>query len=88
MLATYQILKVLMIYGTKNLVSHTFFMRYPDANANPAHLAIAKLEEIGKLKAVVTQNIDGLHQAAGSKVVYELHGSVLRNYCMKCGALY
>ena len=57
---------------------------YPDAKPNEAHKALAKLEEMGKLKAVVTQNIDGLHQAAGSKTVYELHGSVLRNYCEKC----
>ena len=55
-----------------------------DANPNPAHLALAKLEARGKLKAVVTQNIDGLHQAAGSKAVFELHGSVHRNYCTKC----
>lgn len=55
---------------------------------NQAHLALAKLEEQGKLKAVVTQNIDGLHQKAGSKKVYELHGSVLRNYCEKCGKFY
>ena len=61
---------------------------YPDAKPNAAHIALAKLEQMGKLKAVVTQNIDGLHQAAGSKVVYELHGSVLRNYCMKCHAFY
>lgn len=61
---------------------------YPNAKPNDCHIALAKLEKIGKLKAVVTQNIDGLHQAAGSKVVYELHGSVLRNYCMKCGAFY
>ncbi len=86
----------------EQLVSHTMFMRYPEeffefyrdkliypeAKPNAAHIALAKLEEMGKLKAVVTQNIDGLHQAAGSKVVYELHGSVLRNYCMKCGAFY
>lgn len=86
----------------EQLVSHTMFMRYPeeffefyrdkliypDAKPNAAHIALAKLEEMGKLKAVVTQNIDGLHQAAGSKNVYELHGSVLRNYCMKCGAFY
>ena len=84
----------------EQMISHSFFMRdtetffdyyknnmvYPDAQPNPAHLALAKLEEMGKLKAVVTQNIDGLHQAAGSKVVYELHGSVLRNLCMNCGA--
>ena len=61
---------------------------YPDAKPNAAHIALAKLEEMGKLKAVVTQNIDGLHQAAGSKHVYELHGSVLRNYCVKCHAFY
>ena len=61
---------------------------YPEAKPNAAHIALVKLEEIGKLKAIVTQNIDGLHQAAGSKVVYELHGSVLRNYCMKCHAFY
>ncbi|MCR5251965.1 MAG: NAD-dependent protein deacylase [Lachnospiraceae bacterium] len=54
------------------------------AKPNAAHIALAKLEEKGKLKAVITQNIDGLHQAAGSKTVYELHGSVLRNYCEKC----
>ncbi|MDO5517703.1 MAG: NAD-dependent protein deacylase [Clostridium sp.] len=86
----------------EQLVSHTMFMRYPeeffefyrdkliypDAKPNAAHLALAKLEQMGKLKAVVTQNIDGLHQAAGSKVVYELHGSVLRNYCMKCHEFY
>ena len=86
----------------EQLVSHTMFMKYPkeffefykdkliypEAKPNAAHLALAKLEEMGKLKAVVTQNIDGLHQAAGSKNVYELHGSVLRNYCMKCGAFY
>lgn len=86
----------------EQLVSHTMFMRYPkeffefyrdkliypDAKPNAAHLALAKLENMGKLKAVVTQNIDGLHQAAGSKVVYELHGSVLRNYCMNCHAFY
>lgn len=86
----------------EQLVSHTMFMRYPeeffefykdkliypDAKPNAAHIALAKLEEMGKLKAVVTQNIDGLHQAAGSKNVYELHGSVLRNYCMNCNAFY
>lgn len=86
----------------EQIISHSFFMRdtntffdyyknnmiYQQAKPNAAHLALAKLEEMGKLKAVVTQNIDGLHQAAGSKVVYELHGSVLRNYCMDCGASY
>ena len=61
---------------------------YPDAQPNDAHKALAKLEEMGKLKAVITQNIDGLHQKAGSRKVYELHGSVLRNYCEKCGAFH
>ena len=55
---------------------------------NKAHIALAKLEEAGKLKAVITQNIDGLHQLAGSKKVYELHGSTLRNYCEKCGKFF
>ena len=86
----------------EQLVSHTFFLRYPEnffkfykdkliypeAKPNGAHIALAKLEKMGKLQAVVTQNIDGLHQAAGSKRVYELHGSVLRNYCMDCHAFY
>ena len=94
--------KLKINFTPEQLVSHTFFMRYPkeffnfykdkliypNAKPNGCHLALAKLEEMGKLKAVVTQNIDGLHQAAGSKVVYELHGSVLRNYCMKGGAFY
>lgn len=89
-------------FTPEQLVSHTFFRRYPEeffefykkkliypeAKPNGCHKALAKLEEMGKLKAVVTQNIDGLHQAAGSKIVYELHGSVLRNYCMKCHAFY
>lgn len=86
----------------EQLVSHTFFVHYPeeffdfykknlvypDAKPNACHIALAKLEEMGKLDAVVTQNIDGLHQAAGSKTVYELHGSVLRNYCTQCHASY
>ncbi|MBU5314904.1 NAD-dependent protein deacylase [Clostridium bornimense] len=94
--------KLQINFTPEQLVSHTFFVRYPeeffkfykdkliypDAKPNAAHVALAKLEEMGKLKAVVTQNIDGLHQAAGSKKVYELHGSVLRNYCMKCNAFY
>ena len=94
--------KLKINFTPEQLVSHTFFMKYPEeffkfykdkliypnAKPNDCHIALAKLEKIGKLKAVVTQNIDGLHQAAGSKVVYELHGSVLRNYCMKCGAFY
>ena len=63
-------------------------MLYPDAVPNKAHIALAKLEKLGKCKAVVTQNIDGLHQAAGSREVLELHGSVLRNYCMKCARFY
>ena len=89
-------------FSPEQAVSHSFFMRYPeefydfykkhlvypDAQPNDCHKALAQLEEMGRLKAVVTQNIDGLHQAAGSKVVYELHGSVLRNYCMECGAFY
>lgn len=89
-------------FSPEQAVSHSFFMEYPDefydfykknlvypdAKPNDCHFALAKLEEMGKLKAVVTQNIDGLHQAAGSKAVYELHGSVLRNYCMKCNAFY
>jgi NAD-dependent deacetylase len=64
-------------YYTNNMV-------FPDAKPNPAHYALAKLEEQGKLKAIVTQNVDGLHGLAGSKNVYELHGSVHRNYCMDC----
>lgn len=89
-------------YSPEQVVSHSFFMQYPevfyefykdkmmllDAQPNAAHIALAKLEEVGKLKAVITQNIDGLHQAAGSKKVYELHGSIHRNYCMKCGKFY
>ena len=59
-------------------------MLYPDAQPNACHLALAELEQLGKLRAVVTQNIDGLHQAAGSTNVLELHGSVHRNYCMEC----
>lgn len=89
-------------YPPEVIVSHTFFVQkteefydfykkkmiFPDAKPNPAHLKLAELEKTGKLTAVVTQNIDGLHQKAGSKRVYELHGSVLRNYCMKCGKFY
>ena len=84
----------------ETILSHSYFLRYPEkfyafyrdkmlpfgAKPNAAHKKLAELEAAGKLKAVVTQNIDGLHQAAGSKVVYELHGSTHRNYCMKCGA--
>lgn len=86
----------------ETILSHTFFMKKPeaffrfyrdkmlplDAKPNKAHLKLAEWEKAGKLLAVVTQNIDGLHQAAGSKKVYELHGSVHRNYCMKCGKFY
>lgn len=60
-------------------------MLYPDAKPNRAHLALARLEEKGIMKAVITQNIDGLHQAAGSRRVIELHGTVIRSYCMRCG---
>jgi len=63
-------------------------MIYHDAQPNPAHYALAKLERIGKLSAVITQNIDGLHQRAGSKNVIELHGSIHRNHCMKCQTSY
>ncbi len=86
----------------EQVVSHSFFIKNTetfyefykekmmilDAEPNPAHLKLAELEKAGKLTAVVTQNIDGLHQAAGSKKVYELHGSIMRNYCMQCGAFY
>lgn len=89
-------------YPPETILSHTFFMRkteefykfYRDKllihniEPNKAHLSLAKMEKLGILKAVVTQNIDGLHQKAGSKAVYELHGSVHRNYCMKCGKFY
>ncbi len=89
-------------YPPETILSHTFYMRkpeefyrfyhnkmlFPDAEPNRAHLALAKLEEEGKLKAVITQNIDGLHQKAGSKNVLELHGSVHRNYCTRCGKFY
>ncbi len=63
-------------------------MIYSDAEPNKAHIALAKLEQSGKIKAIITQNIDNLHQKAGSKTVYELHGSVYRNYCMDCGKAY
>lgn len=89
-------------YPPETILSHTFFMRKPEefyrfyrdkmlcdtAKPNDAHLKLAELERAGKLRAVVTQNIDNLHQMAGSKEVYELHGSVHRNYCMKCGKFY
>ena len=89
-------------YPPETILSHTFYksnpeeffrfyrakMLCPDAKPNAAHKKLAEWEREGKLKAVVTQNIDGLHQAAGSKQVYELHGSVLRNTCMRCGKFY
>ncbi len=89
-------------YPPETIISHDFFLQnteefyrfyrekmlFPDARPNPAHLALAALERIGKLNAVITQNIDGLHQAAGSSRVFELHGSVHRNACMRCGAKY
>lgn len=89
-------------YPPEQVVSHTFFVRktelfydfykekmmFLDAKPNKAHLKLAELEESGKLTAVITQNIDGLHQMAGSKYVLELHGSIHRNYCQKCGQFY
>ena len=89
-------------YPPETILSHTFFrqktgefykfyrdkMICTDAEPNITHLKLAELEKQGKLKAVITQNIDGLHQKAGSKAVYELHGAVLRNYCMKCHKFY
>ncbi|HHZ01501.1 MAG TPA: NAD-dependent protein deacylase [Tissierellia bacterium] len=89
-------------YPPETMVSYSFFKSHPeefydfyvnkmiflDAKPNPAHIKLAELEKEGKVKAVITQNIDGLHQAAGSKNVLELHGSVHRNYCMKCGKFY
>lgn len=89
-------------YPPEEILSHTFWEENPEefyrfyrdklivkgAKPNAAHLRLARLEKEGKLKAVITQNIDGLHQKAGSREVLELHGSVLRNYCEKCGAFY
>lgn len=89
-------------YPPERVVSHTFFvhktemfydfykekMMFLDAKPNKAHLKLVELEKTGKLKAVITQNIDGLHQMAGSESVLELHGSIHRNYCMKCGKFY
>lgn len=89
-------------YTPEQIVSHSFFrqnteafyefykdkMMFLDAKPNAAHLKLAELEKAGKLKVVITQNIDGLHQAAGSETVLELHGSIHRNYCQKCGAFY
>ena len=89
-------------YPPETILSHTFFMRKPEeffkfyrdkmlcdtAKPNAAHLKLAEMEQTGKLKAVITQNIDNLHQMAGSKKVLELHGSVYRNHCVKCGNFY
>ena len=89
-------------YPPETIISHSFFMDDPEefyrfyrdkliikgAQPNAAHIALARLEAMGKLKAVITQNIDGLHQLAGSKNVLELHGSTLRNYCMECRKKY
>jgi len=89
-------------FTPEEMLSHTFFMRYTEdffeyyktklvhreAKPNNAHLVLAKLEQMGKLKAVITQNVDGLHQKAGSREVLELHGSVYRNYCMRCGKFF
>lgn len=89
-------------YSPEEMLSHSFFMKdkelffkyykenliWQEALPNDAHLALARLEREGKLRAVVTQNIDGLHQMAGSRTVLELHGSVQRNYCMECGQFY
>ncbi len=89
-------------FPPETILSHSFFMSETeefyrfyqekmlelDARPNAAHLKLAELEQAGKLSAVITQNIDGLHQAAGSKRVYELHGSVHRNYCQRCGKFY
>lgn len=89
-------------YSPEEIVSHSFFVReteafyefykskmmFLDAKPNAAHEKLAQLEKAGKLLAVITQNIDGLHQAAGSKEVYEIHGSILRNYCQRCGKFY
>ena len=89
-------------YPPETILSHTFFYQNPeyffrfyrekmlplDYQPNEAHKKLAALEQAGKLRAIVTQNIDGLHQAAGSRTVYELHGSIHRNYCQKCGKFY
>ena len=89
-------------YPPETIISHSFYVRYPEefyrfykdrmlfteARPNAAHKALAHLESLGKLKAVITQNIDGLHQMAGSREVLELHGSVHRNYCTRCGEFY
>ncbi len=89
-------------YPPETIISHSFFVRQPeefyrfykdkmlvlDAKPNPAHVKLAELEKAGKVKAVITQNIDNLHQLAGSQEVLQLHGSIMRNYCMRCGEFY
>ena len=89
-------------YPPEEVLSHTFYKNhtedfydfyrkylcFPDAKPNKAHLKLAELEKSGKLKAVITQNVDGLHQLAGSRNVFELHGSALRNYCVRCGKFF
>jgi NAD-dependent deacetylase len=89
-------------YPPETILSHTFYVRkpeeffkfyrnkmlFPNAEPSTTHIKLAQLEKEGKLKGIVTQNIDGLHQKAGSKMVYELHGSVLRNYCESCGKFF
>ena len=89
-------------YPPEKILSHSFFVTNTEDffkfykekmnslkyNPNTTHYTLAKLEKLGKLKAIITQNIDGLHQKAGSKIVYELHGSVMRNYCLNCGKEY
>lgn len=89
-------------YSPEEILSHDFFMNntaefyqfykskmlYKDTKPNAAHISLARLESMGKLKAVITQNIDGLHQMSGSKMVLELHGSIHRNYCMRCHKFY
>ena len=89
-------------YPPEEILSHSFFLNYTNEfyefyrekmnslkyEPNITHIKLAEIEKRGKIKAIITQNIDGLHQKAGSKTVYELHGSVLRNYCMKCNKFY
>ncbi len=89
-------------FSPEEVLSHSFYEKYtedfydfyrqylcfPDAKPNKAHYKLAELEKEGKLKAIITQNVDGLHQAAGNKNVFELHGSASRNYCVKCGKFY
>ena len=94
--------KLNQTFSPEEMASHRFFVNHPeeffafyrerfvylDAKPNAGHIALAELERRGILSAVITQNIDGLHQIAGSRVVYELHGSIRRSYCVECGAKY